>query len=109
MEYVNLTAEEQTFAKKHLLHTQMEILSIMKRYQSYKKLRKLELALKSLLRKKITEVNQEVEIIDRVIPHVKKMDRPQEEKEKILAGAQKRDNLELEIEEIKRKIERLNY
>lgn len=104
MEYVKILDSEKTYAKKTLLMSQMETLSIMKRYQKYKELRRQELALKSILKRKIGEINEEIKIIDRTLPRMKEKT---EEEEKITITPKKRRDLEAEIEEIKRKIERL--
>ena len=78
---------------------------IMKRYQRYKELRKQELALKGILRRKITEIMEEIKIADRVLPHVKA---EKTEEERITNfPVKKRRDLETEIEDIKRKILRL--
>lgn len=106
MEYVKLIASEQVYAKKELLMSQMEMLSIMKRYQKYKELRKQELALKSILRRKILEINEEMRLIDRLLPKTK-TERIEEDTAKLATRSVKRRDLEAEIEEIKRKIERL--
>lgn len=106
MEYVKLIASEQGYAKRELLLSQMEILSIMKRYQKYKELRKQELALKSILRRKINEINEEVRLLDKTLPRATKEKR-EEETLSIVGKVVKRRDLESEIEEIKRKIQRL--
>ena len=105
MEYVKLTASEQAYSKKELLMSQMETLNIMKRYQKYKELRKQELALKSILKRKIGEVREELSVIDRSLPRMK--EKTEEDNQVIRIPIKKRHDLESEIEEIKRKIERL--
>lgn len=105
MEYVKIISSEQIYSKKELLMAQMEMLSIMKRYQKYKELRKQELALKSMLKRKIAEINEEITIIDRTLPRMK--EKTEEEKTKSIVAVKKRSDLESEIEEIKRKIQRL--
>lgn len=106
MEYVSLSPSEQNYSKKELLVTEMEILNVMKRYQKYKELRKQELALKSILRRKIIEVQEEIRLLDKILPKVH-IEKTEEETAKITSHVVKRRDLESEIEEIKRKIERL--
>lgn len=106
MEYVKLSESEQRYGKRELLQSQIEILSIMKRYQKFKELRKQELALKGILRRKISEFAEEIKIIDKVLPKAH-VERTEEEKEKVVVNAKKRRDLEAEINDIKRKIERL--
>ncbi|MEK6858764.1 MAG: hypothetical protein AABX53_02530 [Nanoarchaeota archaeon] len=105
MEYVKLTASEQAYSKKELLMSQMETLNIMKRYQKYKELRKQELALKSILKRKIGEVREELSVIDRSLPRMK--EKTEDDNQITKVPVKKRHDLEFEIEEIKRKIERL--
>lgn len=106
MEYVKILPSEQTYAKKDLLHSQMEILNVMKRYQRFKELRKQELALKGILKRKIAEVTEEVHVLDKALPRAP-VERPEEEKTRFMVPVKKKRDLEAEIEEIKRKIERL--
>lgn len=106
MEYVKLISSEQVYAKKELLMSQMEILSIMKRYQKYKDLRKQELALKSMLRRKVLEINEELRLLDRLLPRTR-IEKIEVDTAKLATRSVKRRDLEAEIEEIKRKIERL--
>lgn len=105
MEYVKLTSSEQAYSKKELLMSQMETLNIMKRYQKYKELRKQELALKSILKRKIGEVREELAVVDRSLPRMK--EKTEEDVQIAKTPIKKRHDLEFEIEEIKRKIERL--
>jgi len=50
----------------------MELLGKVKHYQTYKKLRKEELALKQLLKKKIIEIQEEVSKFSEILPKTKK-------------------------------------
>ena len=104
IEYVKLNQAEKTFGKKNLLRSELEILNILKRYQIYKKLRKEEHALKTLLRKVIKEVREEIEKLDDLLPKTQDdlfrsadLSRPQKA----------RKDLEEEIEEIKHRIDAL--
>lgn len=106
MEYIKILETEISYAKKELLYSEMETLSILKRYQKYKELRRQELALKNLLRKKITEIQEEIKIVDRSMPHMP-VERSNEDKEKMVLTAKKKRDIESEIDEIKRKIDRL--
>ena len=71
MEYIALNPAEQSFGEKRLLQCEMEVLTTIKRYQLYKKLRNEENALKSLLKKKINELKDEIKSLDHILPHVK--------------------------------------
>ena len=107
MEYVGITPSEQLAGKKNLLRSQMEILSIVRRYQKYKQYRKEELALKSIFRKKILEVNEEFKIIERLMPRTHVEQRIEQANKNLEISAKKKYDLEAEIEEIRRKLESL--
>ena len=106
MEYVKINPEEQKSAQRTLLQSQIEILTIAKRYQKFKELRKRELTLKAALRRKVTELHEEIKIIDMALPNLKTRS-PETEKAKAVSGMKERSDLESEIGEIKRKLERL--
>ncbi len=104
MEYVKLDPSEQIYGKKQLLHSQMEILDIMKRYKEFTKLRKLELKLKTLLKKKVSEVKEETKLLETILPKVKHTD---PEEKTLRDYPKKRSDLEDEIDEIRRKLAEL--
>ena len=104
MEYVKLDPSEQIYGKKHLLHSQMEILYIMKRYKEFTKLRKLELKLKTLLKKKVSEVKEETKLLETILPKVKHAD---SEEKTLRDYPKKRSDLEDEIDDIRRKLAEL--
>jgi predicted RNase H-like nuclease (RuvC/YqgF family) len=105
MEYVKIDPDEQVSGKKNLLYCQMELLSITQRYQTYKKLRKEELNLKTLLKRKITELKKEVKELDAILPRVAREHASFGPKDKV--SGKKKSELDMEIEEIKRKIAQL--
>jgi len=108
MEYVGLSHSSQLYGKKQLLYCEMELLSTLKRYTKYKKLRKHESALKNLLKRKISQLKTEIKVLDKLLPkivhkellapHIKMT--PQERKH--------RSKLEDEIDDIKEKLKALN-
>ena len=106
MEYIKINPEEQKYAQKTLLQSQIEILTITKRYQAFKQLRRREIMLKGALRRKVSELHEELKIIDRALPRMRHQ--PSElQKAKTGVIGKKRSDLESEINEIKRKLERL--
>lgn len=107
MEYIQITLAEQHHAKRHLLYSEMEILTIMKRYHQFGKLRSTEIMLKNALRRKLGEINEEMQIIDRILPNAPKQEKTMLKKISSMAISKKRRDLEIEIDEIKRKLERL--
>lgn len=101
-QFVGLEKPNVVAGKKHLLYAEMEVLTSLKKYNSYKKLRKEELALKNLLKKVVLELRNEMEIMVQYIPHVKEKVIVAETVVNTTPG--KRDNLEQEIQNIRKKI-----
>ena len=104
VEHIGLSRSQFIYGKKNLLYSQMELLTIVKRYQEYKKFRKQELALKKLLGEKANEVHAEIENFSLTLPKTKQeVFKPVE----IRKSQKKRKDLEFEIEEIRSKIAQL--
>src|SRR3989344_2080633 len=103
MEYIRIEKAEQLRGQKELLKSQIEILTIMKRYQQFKKLRKQELMMKTAFKRALSEINEHMKIIERTLPHVK---RHKTESEKISTKIpdKVRQDLEQEIMDIKSKL-----
>lgn len=101
MEYLKLDPNEQQYSKKQLLTAEMSVLNVMRRSREFNKLRKIEFDLKSLFKRKMDEINIALEELDKILPKMKmepvitKKDNPYRKK---------RDELEVEIEEIKQKL-----
>jgi len=103
MEYIKLTHNEEILGKKILLTSQVNFLKSQKRIKEYQKLRNEEIATKIVLRRKIAEALDELKILKKILPKEEG-----ELKIPVKKTSQKRrQDLELEIEEIRRKIERL--
>ncbi len=100
-QFVGLEKPHVVAGKKHLLYAEMEVLTCLKKYNNYKKLRKEELALKSLLKKVIIDMKKEMETITQYVPNIKIKD-TSAELIKTVPG--KRDSLEQEIQNIRKKI-----
>jgi len=104
VEYISLDPPQQTYCKKNLLYSEMELLNTIKKYKKYKKLRKEGQALKSLLKRTIKELKEELKKFDQKLPktHHSKFG-PVE----INRAQRQRNDLEEEINEIKRRIAEL--
>jgi vancomycin resistance protein YoaR len=102
-QFVGLEKPHVMAGKKHLLYAEMEILTSLKKYNSYKKFRKEELALKNLLKKVITELKKEMEVLMQYVPVV----RVKETMMQAPTAPGKRDSLEQEIQNIRKKISML--
>lgn len=85
----------------------MEMLNSIKCYQYYKKLRKEELALKKLLKKKIDEVQSELLSLTRRMPKIKLQTLHTQPTRLAPKSIQRRRKLDQEIEDIKRRLEAL--
>ncbi len=104
-QFVGLENAQIIGGKKNLLQSEMEILTALQKFESYKKLRKEELASKSLLKKIVMEIHKEMELLAQYIPQIKF---DEFSTEKIKNTTAKRDALEDEILEIRKKIARLS-
>jgi len=103
---VGLNAHERIYGKKNLLYCQMSLLTATQKYQKYRKLRKEELTLKRLLKKTLLELTEATKKLDSNLPHFKeKIYRP--ENLNASKKAKKRNTLQDEINDIKRRIAEL--
>lgn len=103
LKYIGLTKEQINFTKKSLLYTEMEILTAIKHLKNYKNLRQNELKAKILMKKSIANFNKEFKNLDTLIPEI-----PLEKDSLGISSiTKKRETLEMEIEDLKRKIARL--
>jgi hypothetical protein len=103
-EYVALEPSQKIHGKRNLLYCEMELLNTIKRYRFYKKLRKEELALKKLLKRAVTELEDELRKLDELLPKTKHHKLGPAE---IHTENRGRSDLEQEIDDIKRKISEL--
>ncbi len=104
-QFVGLDRSQIIGGKKNLLYAEMEILTALQKYERYKKFRKEELAVKSLLKKVITELHKEMDIIIQYMPQIKV---GSTSAEALKSTTAKRDVLEDEIISIRHKIAMLS-
>jgi len=118
-EFVKLTGIEIEYGDRNLLHSQLELLSMVKRYKTFHDLRKREFSLKIKIKNLLKEAKTELAELEKVLPKIKL----EEEKvievtlprnpPKMTESIKKSDNkereskLDTEIEEIKRKLSSL--
>jgi len=108
VEYVKLEPAQKLYGKKNLLYSQMHLLANIKHYHKYRKLRREELALKRLLKKKILETQEEVDKIYNDFPKTKdEGKKPKAEKISTEKKPKKPNTLQREIDDIKRRISEL--
>ncbi len=104
-QFIGLDKTQVISGKKHLLYMEMELLTALQKYERYKKFRKEEIAVKNLLKKVIIDMRKEIDVIIQYMPQIKIGSSSVE----ILKGTTaKRDDLEEEIQEIRRKIASLS-
>jgi len=105
-EYVRISNAEKIYGQKNCLHSQLEILNLIKSFNFYKELRKKELQLKIALRAKIENLMQSMENFEKLLPttrykpEVIRREKETEKKEDV-------SSLEGEIAFIRRKLEKL--
>ncbi len=106
--HIKLEAGEAINAKKNLLSTEINILNLIKKIRDYKRARKEELKKKAKLRTELRKLINEMKILEKELPETKGVKKTREGRVKVkLIGKAKSTKLESELEDIKRKLERL--
>ena len=100
-EYIRLNYGEQVFAQKNMLNSQLELLNGIKRLQAYRNLREKEFKLKIELKSKIGMLLDDLKTLEKNLPEV-------EDSFEYGKKENRKESLEQEIEEIRRKLERLS-
>lgn len=106
MEYVKLSYPEKKYGQKNLLHAQLQLLNSNKRIIAYKNLRNKELSLRIELKLKITEALTLLKYLDKVLPHVR-IHSEEKIEEKIKEEEIKKEDLEDELQRIRKKLSAL--
>ena len=110
-EYVRLSSPEITYTKKNFLHSELSILSLMKSYKEYQRLRKEEIELRLKLKKCVEETQGHLRLLEALLPKVSLA--PKEDKEKKVAKEQLHEleaeehALDHEIEDIRKRLAKL--
>jgi hypothetical protein len=106
-EHVKLSASEIAYGQKWLLESQLGMMESLKREKKFKDLRADEFAQKIALKTRVEEILLTLDVLDKILP------RPtmKENKERISDALiqRERPSLEQEIEDIKRKLSRLQF
>lgn len=106
-EHVRIQAAERVYGEKHLLHAQLDTISLMKRYDSYRALRAGELMLKLALKNKLAEAKESLALLLHLLPKptmMPKLPRPAPEHH---ASHKKKQTLEYEVADIRRRLAQL--
>ncbi len=110
VEYVKLVKPEVVYSKKNLLQSQVEILTVIKAYEEFKRLRKEEFMLKIALKSKLEAVKNQIAVFESLLPKAKIKAEENVEQEKMDHQAiKKKLTLEQEIDLLKKKIASLQY
>ena len=104
--HVKLNYDELLVSKKKILSTEANLIRILQRMDKYKSLRNQELKLKTKLLKKLKETKTGINKLEKTLPIIK-MPEILKSTKKIKEEAPKKDNLNLELEEIQRKLKQL--
>lgn len=67
-EFVRLSDPERVYGQRNLLHSQLEVLNLVKSFSNYNKLRKEEFELKVALKSKIGEVYELIDSLENKLP-----------------------------------------
>ena len=132
-EYVRVTPGEISYGAGNLLQSQLNLIQLLKKYQEYEILRKEELFLKIELKKKLGEAKEYLDMLSKALPESRFLEE-QEKKERLQKefarkvetviskpekaklkegdvsgnlGSIHQSSLDQELEEIRRKLEKL--
>ena len=105
LEFIKLSKEETNYGNKTLLSTQLDAITLVQRLKRYKILRNEELGLKVILKIKLDEALANLDILDKILPKTTVKEGTYEFPE--MKKDKERETLSDEIEEIKRKLFKL--
>ncbi len=107
-EHVRIEQAECIFSEKNLLHAQLNVISLIKKYSSFKASRAEELLLKIALKNKIAEAKDSLALFEKLLPKPaivpKTIKHELHEHSHYEAAHKKKQALETEVEEIRRKL-----
>jgi len=109
--HIKFEHDEALNSKKEILSSEINCLRIMKYIKNYKTLRKKELQLKTTLRRNIGELQTKINNLCKIVPSIKvsKNLLPEEKIEEIKKRTDRKtekpkDKIEIELEEIQKKL-----
>jgi len=105
--HIKLSHVEAIFAKKELLHSELDILNVLRKFKNYKLLRKKETATRNKIKTTLTSLRAKASVIQSSFPaeEAKKVKRtkPHERKRE----SQGHQGIQNELEEIRSKLAQL--
>ena len=105
--HVKLGFEEAVNSKGSLLSTEINLLTILKNIQTYKKLRKTELSDKIKIRASIKKIIAEIKSIKESLPKTKSPEKEKKEAKVEIQKMAKGTKLEAELKDIRERLEKL--
>jgi predicted phage gp36 major capsid-like protein len=106
MEFIHISQREKEYGQVQLLNSQIELLTMVKRYKRFRSLRKEELTLKNEIRRRLTSLQEEIKNYEKNTPHIH-APKPIEIKKQKPIETKRRDELESEIDLLKQKISQI--
>jgi len=105
--HIKLNYDEAIFGKKQLLHSEVDILNLLKRFKNYRLLRKKENLTRNKLKSTLTSLRAKTSVLLGSFPKEEsekiKINRPKFRK----IGQSKQNKIHEELAEIQRKLEKL--
>ncbi len=105
LRHIRLDYDDAFYGKKELLNSELNILTILKRFKSYQLLRRKESIAKSKLRNQLQSIKVRIKNLDETIP-TKKISKSKEKKKTLTRDKESR-GIQEELDEIRRKLEEL--
>lgn len=108
--HLRIGYKESLESKRDILYLEKNLLNIIKRIKEYGLIREDELKIKIILHKKIKEVNANIRKIQRIFPKIKtpkklkKEEKSEKESRKKEVEKIDQSNIELQLQEIQRKL-----
>ena len=103
--YVQLDYDQGELSKRHILQAEMCVLNSLKYFKNYRKHRKRELILKTNLRTTMRKMIISINNLIKEMPKVYEEEKEIKETVKIL---NRKDKVELELDDIKRRLAEIN-
>lgn len=107
-EHVRIQATERVYGERNLLHAQLNIISLIKRYDAYRAFRSSELMLKLALKNKLAEAKESLALLLSLLPKpqmLPKLPRPAHIHD---AYHKRRFTLDQEVVDIQRRLAQLH-
>ena len=105
--HVRLNYNEMVLSKKEILSTEANLIRILQILKKYNLLRKKELVLKSRFLRRLKETKSKIKKLEQTLPNLEIPEIKNEPNKIISKTNSKKDNLKLELEEIQRKLKKL--